>query len=495
MDNHARIAHPLLYEVHTRDWLSRFSDGVRLCQLDELPDHELDRIAGLGFNWIWLLGIWQTGPLAADISRNNPAWRLEYQESLSGFKEQDITGSTFAIDAYQVHRDFGGPNALGVLRKRLTTRGIRLLLDFVPNHTAPDHPWVHQHPDYYVNGTESDLAREPNNFVRLDTGTGRHIFARGRDPYFPAWPDTLQLNYGNPALQAAMTDELKEIAGQCDGVRCDMAMLILPEVFRRTWAIDAHPFWPSAIAAVHQLHPRFLFMAEVYWGLDRQLQELGFDYTYDKSLYDLLLQRNAKGIQAHLAADASFIGKSVHFLENHDEARIATQLPLPVHQAAAAITFLLPGMCFFHDGQLEGLRRKPSIHLARRMDEPTDPDLQSFYLKLLQILQDQVVSGDWLPLHTVPAWQGNPSDQSFVTFGWFNKNRVDAILAVNYADHRSQCYVLFPARSLAASENVILENLLGPEHYERSSEELQRKGFYMDVDAWSTQLFAFRSDT
>ncbi len=121
------------------------------------------------------------------------------------------------------------------MRERLKKRGLKLMLDFVPNHMAPDHPWVGQHPDYFIGGSEIDLARAPRNYFRVPTKNGSRLFAHGRDPYFDGWPDTIQLNYGNPELQQAMIGELLRIAGQCDGVRCDMAMLVLPEVFERTW--------------------------------------------------------------------------------------------------------------------------------------------------------------------------------------------------------------------------------------------------------------------
>src|SRR5215470_1745092 len=98
-----------------------------------------------------------------------------------------------------------------------------------------DHPWVKAHPDYYVEGSEEARAASPENYLWVDTNRGPKIIAYGRDPNFPGWPDTLQLNYANPELQAARIDELVAIAGKCDGVRCDMAMLLLPEIFQRTW--------------------------------------------------------------------------------------------------------------------------------------------------------------------------------------------------------------------------------------------------------------------
>ena len=493
MDRSTQSA-PLLYQLHTRDWLTHFSQpNAPLCHLDEVPDDELDRLAALGFDWIYLLGVWQTGQAAAEISRTDPRFLNEYREALPGFQPSDITGSTFAITAYRVHADFGGPDALADIRKRLATRSLKLMLDFVPNHTAPDHQWVREHPDFYVNRTAADLAANPGDVSKVFTGSGVRILARGRDPYFAAWPDTLQLNYGNPALQSAMVRELECIARQCDGVRCDMAMLVLPEVFLRTWNISTPPFWPTAIPAARAVHPDFLFMAEVYWGLDRQLQQLGFDFTYDKPLYDLLLERNVGAVRDHLKTDPAFIHKSAHFLENHDEKRIAAQLPLAVHKAAAALTFLIPGLRFFHQGQLDGYCRKPSIHLGRRAIEPTNPEIHSFYLQLLQSLQDPAVQGEWSMLKISRAWNDDPTFDSIIGFAWMQESRLTAIAAVNYSDHDSRCYFGLPVDAYDDSESLLLEDLLGTERYVRPVDRLKRDGLYLALAPWAAQLFRVSS--
>jgi glycosidase len=270
----------LLFQINTRVRLSELSAVLgRPATLDDISDAELDRLAGDGFDLVWFLGVWQTGEAARRVSASNPEWLAEYQRVLPDFQESDVSGSCFAIRDYHVHVDFGGDQALARLRDRLRERGLRLVLDFVPNHMAPDHRWVEEHPDFFISGTEEQLASQPQNYCRIDTAGGSRILAYGRDPYFAGWPDTLQLNYGNPALQEALLGELQRIAGQCDGVRCDMAMLVLPEVFERTWGVAATPFWSRATAAVRSEVPGFLFLAEVYWDLEWTLQQQGFDYT------------------------------------------------------------------------------------------------------------------------------------------------------------------------------------------------------------------------
>jgi glycosidase len=295
--------YPALFQVNTRVYLSeRTAELGRPATLDDIPNRALDEWAQAGFDLVWFLGIWQTGPAGRRVSESNPEWLAEYPRVLPDFRLSDICGSCFAIQDYRVHDEYGGDAALDRLRQRLRDHGLRLMLDFVPNHTAPDHPWVHEHPDYYVGGSEERLAAEPHNYCRVETAEGERILAYGRDPYFAGWPDTLQLNYGSPALQEAMSGELRRIAARCDGVRCDMAMLVLPEVFERTWGIRADPFWPRVTKTVHDEVPGFLLLAEVYWDLEWTLQQQGFDYTYDKRLYDRLHEGHARPAREHLLA-------------------------------------------------------------------------------------------------------------------------------------------------------------------------------------------------
>src|SRR5689334_11165398 len=158
--------HPLLYQINTRVWLTELSQTLgRPATLDNIPDDELDHLAAMGFEWVWFLSVWQTGLAGQHISRVNPEFRREFQETLPNLCEEDIAGSGFAITGYSAHKQLGGDEALIRLRDRLHKRGLRLMLDFVPNHTGLDHPWVEVHPEYYLHGTELDLTREPQNYT------------------------------------------------------------------------------------------------------------------------------------------------------------------------------------------------------------------------------------------------------------------------------------------------------------------------------------------
>lgn len=483
--------YPSLYQINTRVWLTELSKRCgRAATLDDVPDSELDRLAELGFEWIWFLSVWQTGMAGQRISRANSEWRKEFEQTLPDLHEEDIAGSGFAVTSYTVHENLGQDDALARLRSRLQQRGLRLLLDFVPNHTALDHHWVSEHPEYYVSGTERDLAQAPKNYFRHAAAAGR-IFAHGRDPYFPGWPDTLQLNYGNTAMQEALLGELTRIAGQCDGVRCDMAMLVLPEVFERTWGIKSQPFWPRATREVRAKYPKFCFMAEVYWDLEWTLQQQGFDYNYDKRLYDRLRDGHARPVREHLFAALDYQTRMARFLENHDEPRAAAIFPTEIHKAAAVITYCSPGMRFFHQGQFQGCRKRISPHLVRGPVEPVDETIRAFYDRLLNVLKRPLLgSGQWKLLECVPAWEGNGSSDAFIAFAWQSPDGERLLVTVNYAPHQSQCYVRLPFAGLRGSR-WRLRDLLSNAVYDRDGQDLECRGLYLDIPPWHCHVFEF----
>ncbi|MBA0085996.1 MAG: alpha-amylase [Acidobacteria bacterium Pan2503] len=486
--------YPSLFQINTRVWLQGLSrEAGKRVTLAEISDETIDGWAAAGFDWIWLLSVWQTGAAGRRISRDNPQWRDEFKTVLPDLTEDDICGSGFAITAYTVSDALGGEKALARFREKLAKCGIKLMLDFVPNHTAPDHPWVKTHPEYYVEGSSTALAVAPQNYMPVETDRGAKILAYGRDPNFPGWPDTLQLNYANPELQIARIDELIAIAGKCDGVRCDMAMLLLPEIFQRTWGITPEPFWPQATVAVRAKYPAFTFMAEVYWDLEWTLQQQGFDYCYDKRLNDRLKAGAVRPIHDHLLAGLDYQDKLARFLENHDEPRAAAEFSWPQHAAAAVITFLSPGLRFFHQGQFEGAHIRVPVHLSRGPVAPTDPAIAAFYARLLQVMKqtDALRSGTWSQIDPQPAWPGNESASNFIAFAWAGELGRYLVVA-NYASSQGQCRLPLPFSDLSGKQ-LRLTDLMGTEIYDRAGSDLAENGLYIDHAPWHRNVFELRT--
>jgi glycosidase len=486
--------YPSLYQINTRVWLTELSmDLGRKTTLDDIPDIALDRFAEMGFDWIWFLSVWTTGERGRKISLENPEWRHDFEKTLPDLHDEDIAGSGFAIAGYTVHPDLGGDEALKRLRERVSKRGIKLMLDFVPNHMGPDHPWVQDHPDYFVAGMESDLEKYPQNYTRVKSGQGELILAYGRDPYFSGWPDTIQLDYSNPATVEAMKHELLRISSQCDGVRCDMAMLVLPEIFERTWGRRALDFWPIAINAVRENVPGFCFMAEVYWDMEWTLQQQGFDYAYDKRLYDRLVEGHTRAVREHFYAGLDYQDKLARFLENHDEPRAAATFDLENHQAAAVLTFLSPGLRFFHQGEIAGRKKRISPHLVRAPHEPVDVVLQKFYRQLITLIKRPVFrEGKWQLLECKPAWEGNGSWDSFIAFAWSEKDGARVIVIVNYSPSAGQCYLKLPFPEMAG-EQWKLKDLMGEDCYDRDGDNLLSDGLYLDMPAWHFHVIEIKN--
>ncbi len=496
---------PLLYEVYTRQWLHGLSQRLqREIDLWAVPETELDRFEELGITHLWLMGLWPTGGKAKAEAVRIPELRRAYEEALPGFTDEDIGGSPYAVSAYAVPSSIGGDDGLAALRKRLAERGIKLILDFIPNHTGLDHMWAIQQPHFYVS-TPKDSEVAIGEAITIRGVHGDRTLAHGKDPYFPGWTDTLQLDYRRPATRKAMTEQLEKVAARCDGVRCDMAMLLLNDVFDKTWAhvpaMDAHgnpiepsadEFWWSAIATVKQRYPGFMFIAEAYWDLEDRLCDLGFDYAYDKKLYDLVMHRDW-GVTGHLFALGDKNNRRAHFLENHDEPRVAAHLPFDAHLGAALLTLGLPGLRFLHDGQLEGARRFARIQLLRRADEPKDEGIVDVYHRALAAIRGTAVGrGQWALLPTREAWEGNTTHFAFTLIQWQTPG--DAahfdLVVINHADHRAQCRITLTAQGLRQG-TWSMRDVLSQERYERDGDDLADDGLFLDVAPHGAQLFRF----
>ena len=371
---------------------------------------------------------------------------VNFSRLLPDLKPEDVVCSPYSIAGYEVDSYLGDRKSILDLKKRLNRHGMKLLLDFVPNHVSLDHPWVKTKSELFIHGSEADIRNNPETFFPVDND--KTIVAYGKDPYFPAWTDVAQLNYFNPQTRKAMLDVLLTIAQLCDGLRCDMAMLILKRIQREIWGERVFnnntftepelEFWQEAIVDVKQSYPGFIFIAEVYWGLESELVSLGFDYVYDKPFYDALREMDIEKLEELLTGHDDLRNKKLRFIENHDEGRAATVFGDEKSKAAAFIMTLAPGAHLFYQGQSEGFKIKLPVQLIRRPEERINQQINSFYQILLSntktIVQDD---GNWVLLNPSPAWDGNMTYKNFI--GVFNSNHFLAI--INYSDSQSQCYL------------------------------------------------------
>ncbi len=482
--------YPVIYEINTCLWLAELGRTHRNpMTLDTVPPMEWDAIASHGFDAVWLMGVWERSPAGLAIARGNPSLMGACRRALPDVTDGDLVGSPYCVRRYEVDASMGGPGGLAEARTQLARRGLRLMLDFVPNHVAPDHPWIDDHPEYFVSGARADIERDPAAFMERN---GR-VFACGRDPYFPAWPDVVQLNAFQPGLRRAAIETLSSIAAQCDGVRCDMAMLLLNDIFERTWGARAGPkpatdYWSDVIGQVRSRHDRFLFMAEAYWDLEWKLQQQGFDYCYDKRLYDRLEHGDADPIRQHLGGDSSYQRRLVRFLENHDEPRAAAVFPPDKHRAAAVVSMTLPGAKLLHEGQFQGRRTRLTVFLSRRPDESPDRELEQFYAKLLhQTEHEPFQSGEWA-MCDCRGWPDNMTSRDLLAWCW-KKDETRSLVIVNFSTEASRGLIRLPWSDLTGTWCLV--DPFTAQRYDRSGEEMRGNGLYVSLKPWRWHFFSF----
>lgn len=467
-----------LYELNARTWASeRAAELGRPATLDDLPDAWLEHLSQHGFTWLYLMGVWPTGPLARAASQADTALRQYLVSVLPGLCDDDICGSPLAPASYECDPALGGEAALARLRERARSFGLSLMLDLVPNHVGLDHPWLREHPDWFIRGEPWQAEQDPESWVRL----GDQVFAHGRDPFFAPWRGTVQLDYSNPAVHEAMIATAADIAARCDGLRCDVAMLLLPDVFASTWHRSMPPFWKRCLEEVRARQPGTLFMAEVYWNREYELQQAGFDFTYDKILYDRLLSGDSWSIRAHLRAAYDYQAHCVHFLENHEEQRAAARFPNPDHHRGALfITGMVPGMLLCHYGQEDGRVLHSSLHARRRPPETGSEPHRRAYADLLRLLGEPArQDGSW---HLCECRHGSP----LVGLLWTLPAHHSLLTVVNTSwNEAGGCLDLGPL----AGRQLQLQEVFSGEELALSPEDSQQRGLCLTLPAWGTRAY------
>ena len=485
--------HPQLYEISTLPWLVGLSKKLgRRITLQDVPKAEWEKLRELGFDLIYMMGMWRRSATGRSISRSQTSLFSRYDECLPGWSFDDVPGSPFSIQAYEPDPMIGTWQDLDGLHRQLHDLGMRLILDFVPNHTGPDHAWVREHPEYYMRGSLTQYRASPGNFYIAEKANGgAEVVAYGRDPYFAPWMDTAQLNYFNPGLRTAMIDQVRRMSQVCDGARCDMAMLVLNDTFHQTWEallgstpVPRQEFWHEATSAL----PDFIWIAEAYSDSEWALQQLGFKFTYDKRLYDRLRDGFVRDVYLHLKADWEFQTRSVRFLENHDEPRAATvfESRLP---AVAVMAATVPGMHFFNDGQIEGFRKQLVVQLSRAQEEIPDSETQRIYSRILAIANSpEFHSTGWKLLEVQDS--GDHTSSDLIAYSW-QSNAGTKLVVVNLGGGTATGRLHF-ANDLLASSTLTFNDLLNDRSYQRKSSDLRQWGLFIKLESFDAHMFELK---
>lgn len=489
-----------LLQVNTRVWLNELR-AVQLkpsLNLSAIDPSIFDKWKASGIDAVWLMGVWKPSEEGQKVARSLPDLTAKAKKILSDFKPEDIVSSPYAVAEYTPNPDLGDADVIRTMRDTLHRAGLLLFLDFVPNHTALDHPWVKEHPEYYVQGTAKDLKKDPSLWYAPACHKGNIIIARGKDPNLPAWTDTAQLNIAKKETRKALTLQIQRIADLCDGIRCDMAMLLLNDVFKKTWgevAPDAVPkkplpteFWEEAISAVKKDHPNFHFMAEVYWDLEPQLIKLGFDSTYDKRILDLLLEGRGEDAVKSMVEKGDNAAKMVHFVENHDEARSVEAFGPSRSMAAALIMSTLPGISLMQEGQSEGRRAQVPVQLRRRPLEKRNRRLEFFYTKLLDALKNKVFrQGAFYPLELRPLEAHLSLSDGLIAYAREFGNERRLIIA-NVRRGQGRAYVRIPPKWVKGPTFRLVDELSGATE-DIPADQIRNQGLMLDLATGGHRLW------
>ena len=486
---------PRIYEINTRVWIKQFGADSKLF---DIPDDFIKRLSDWGIDALWFMGIWKNNPETVEEYCFEPSLVANYNNSLPDWNKNDVIGSPYSIDNYEVNPTLGTKEDLLNLKQKLNDSGIKLVLDFVPNHFSSYSNLLETNPGIFLPADHALFRSDGYTFFQSPYDQEKY-FAHGRDPLFPPWKDTVQINFFGKEARNFFVEIFKDLTKLCDGVRCDMAMLPLTNVFYNTWVgvlkkygIEKPDteFWTEIISSVKKHKKDFFFIAEAYWDLEWNLQQLGFDYTYDKRLTDRLGSADLRVIKDHLTASIEFQKKSVRFIENHDEERAAGHFGKDKSLSAATLISTIPGMILYHDGQFEGRKIKLPVQLGRLPDEKFDKRIFNYYKKLLEITRSDVFrKGEWKMVECFPVSPNDYTNENLFACEWHYKQTVK-IVAVNYSGNTARCRLKINISS--DKTTVTLFDELNGVNYKREISEITGIGLFVELKAFSSHIFSVK---
>jgi hypothetical protein len=473
-----------IYLLNTLAYLSE--RGVTVGQLE---DSDLESLAG-GHDSIYALGIWKRGAEASRMARTH---RHEYLPVRDQLREEEIVGSAFAncgtvLEPLIAHSE----REWRKFRERLNRMGKQVYVDGVFNHTGVGDRLAADHPELYF--------RNPQGVgYPVPTRTGETVYlANGMDPNYPGgWEDTLQLNWANPETHEQILRRLKTIADMSDGIRLDMAMLVNPATFERTWGwrlspeeknfLWNNPFWPRAVAEIRSTHPRYRFLAEAYWETDL-LRSLGMEVYAKEDLYNLagwvMEGEQVAKLREFIRCQSPEVREhSVRFIENHDEARAwqrwgEASLPL-----AAAIAFIPGGYFLVHDGQERGLTKKVPMQISRYGDDRENAQVAGFYADLLAFRASRAFQeGSW-KLTDVYQCGSDPTSANLVGHQFILQGEGGMTVVANLRQQTARGYVPISWGKRVTVYDARLRRWLGQNEIANADNNV----LYVEIPEWGVQ--------
>ena len=413
------MSNVVLIAKSTYVWLDQLSRryGRHLRTLADIPNEELDRLAGWGFSGLWLIGVWERSAASRKIKQyaGNP----------------DAVASAYSLFDYRIAADLGGEEAYRDLRDRAWRRGIRLASDMVPNHMGIDSRWVIEHPQWFLQSRRppypayrfdgGDLCDHPEVAIRLEEGYWRRddaavVFERrdgrtgevryiyhGNDGTSMPWNDTAQLDFTQAAVREAVIQTILHVARLFPIIRFDAAMTLAKKHYQRLWfpapgdagAIPSRAeygmsrqrfnelipqeFWREVVDRVAAEVPQTLLLAEAFWLMEGYfVRTLGMHRVYNSAFMNMLkMQENQKyrlTVKNVLEFSPEVLKRFVNFMNNPDERTAVEQFgKSDKYFGVAVLMVTMPGLPMFGHGQIEGFAEKYGMEYKRAYwDEPID---------------------------------------------------------------------------------------------------------------------------
>lgn len=469
--------------------------------LKDIPDTEFNDWQSMGFNWIWLCGAWQIGENIIHHDLTDKILLDRYKEILPDWTEEDVVGYPLCIYKYSVNPRLGTVDDLIWFRKELSIRGIKLMLDFVPNDTAIDAPEMSSHPDFYIRSLikPRNDKFDSSRFMEKNNGV-----AYGAGKWMPPIRFTAQLNFFRNDVREYQINRMVQVSDLCDGFRIHLAQYLINANFAEYWTqelftpqspnyVDVdfknpqNEFWLNAITRIRNQNPNFVLIAESY-GYENQASLLnsGFNYVYEKELLDKLVFSDVNGFR-NMIFNNKFITskKMVHFVENHDEVRVLHRFWKNEKMACAgsAALLTLPGIRLFYFHQWLGYMNQVDVNLRRCFKPSTNATIAQFYKRLFRILDTNAIRyGNWYPLVV-------HNSESIIAWKWI-KDDQHILVTVNINNVKSGGWIICDDVPENQKE-VQFRELITHTIFMRNPNEMKSKGLNVILDEYQTQIFEY----